>query len=1479
MRGILGLALALACCVAQAGGPNDFWTRPNGVRPWIGTKLGTEDEVPPPWTKPESSKDGYRCWGRAYAFGGAGLVTSVMSAGQELLASPIALEVNGRSMSFSVRRTTAGVSFADYELVPNETTVPLVVRLHAEFDGFLWFDVTWGGRGSAEVRDLKVRFPVKREAVIALDRCRGTRDDQPLPPGRRGEWSYNPLDEPYFWLGNDLIGMMGGIDTLRGWHLADKSRGYRLHVTDKVAELVMTVVDRAVTPETPRTFGFYVEATPTKPKNLESAALPAESLERWCQVDTIFDFKWPGYYNEDRCEKLRKLQHEGKRVFYYGSTTAVSPNTPLWERYGADWTSNSSPTSGIVKSMSKTEEGRRRGSWTRGCMNCRDFFEYKLYSAARFLNDPKYEVMDLYYDVAEPWNCRNAAHGCVWTDAFGTVCRDFQLRNSREFHKRLLRILKRKNPKGVLYGHSGPSRTPSDVFFERMVMGENYAYGVKDKESYFDVLTPDELRIKYASRSNETVIDMLPQIIRAFQMRRPERLKTYDVNDPVADRAIRHCAAYYKIYDLNIWGNAAGRFDGNQWIAADNAVTRLGPDRRYRAYYHADAPLRALESDARFLWAVFSGKGDGLLILLNDTDETVTRTLSGSMASFGVSATEGRDVFGNGTYAFADGKLTVTLPPREARFIEFRKVTFAREDPAKYWDFAELSKTPPCRVSPYAESDSEGLKALLVRGKGPNGSEAEFFCYYGVPEGKSPVGGWPGVVLVHGGGGTAYPEHVRRWTRDGFAVIALDWYNRRPTPAVTNAVPGKKASFARVDLPGGFRQDHVANVANMVLAHSLLRSFPEVDPNRTVFVGLSWGSWYGACVAAVDGRFKGCVEIYCGDKDAYRNPKGNAFFVNGRFLHAAKVPMWWAVSTNDQNVSPDTSNAGFDECATFDGCALVVDLPHSHCGFGFDSVHRMAAYYAGMEPKRLPRLGTPRIADGRLSADILDSGKGVACARIAYTTSNDPVTHKRKWKYAPAETDGRTVSAKIPKETVQCFLAAYEGNARYNDLCGTTTFVTPWRQNGPETRLSRPVNGTDKVVFLGDSVARDRAAGWAGKFAGAVNLAVPGDCADDLLCRLDHGLLDGVSPKAIVLAVGTDNASRRGNPLASPLDTILDTQSVLDRLAESNPEGKVILLPVSPWGAPPDASAQARCDIINAVLGRLADGDRILWCADGDRLTLFVEYALGRGPKPPKGLVASPSNEGPQSVRPDMRLCWLGIRPWKQKPRFRNKRAEVRASADRRYDAIWIGDSITHFWEQKGNADVFREKFGSYRVLNLGFAGDRTENLLWDILYGGYLDDVSARIVTLMIGTNNAWKDSAEEIAAGIGACLNGIREKQPQAKVLLLSLLPREVAHVRGGRDFRRKNPGVDEIMPKLMRVNELIRPLANGKDVIFVDLATVFTDAEGLPDITLLGDGTHPNAAGYQAWADAVLPLYRRILDGEGRNGPSDSSDWSMR
>ena len=427
-----------------------------------------------------------------------------------------------------------------------------------------------------------------------------------------------------------------------------------------------------------------------------------------------------------------------------------------------------------------------------------------------------------------------------------------------------------------------------------------------------------------------------------------------------------------------------------------------------------------------------------------------------------------------------------------------------------------------------------------------------------------------------------------------------------------------------------------------------------------------------------------------------------------------------------------------------------------------------------------------------------------------------------------------------------------------------------WLPRFDEKRALATHGGYD-IVFLGDSITHGwesrGAEVWAKNFAEgpykALNCGFGGDRTEHVLWRLDHGQLADLKPRVFVLMIGTNNTGHRDVETEPPTDTILGIQAILGRLEQSYPEAKVILHPIFPRGATTNDALRVRNDLINREIRAFVDGKRVLWCDFNSRLltpdgvlekTLapdllhpgaagyeiwtealkpYLDYALGRTPTVPKSAAAPaptalPSGL-PAAVTPRIKVHWLGNPKKKVPPRIRIKRAEQCANIERYYDAILIGDSSTHFWE--------REKNGNSAVFN----------------------GVHTRLITLMIGTNNTWHDSAEDIAAGIAACVKAIRGKQPQAKLLLMPILPREVAHKRGERDYTRKNG--EMVLPKQAKVNELIRPLADGKDVIWFDLTAKFLDSEGMPDINLLPDGTHPNAAGYTVWADALLPYLKEI------------------
>lgn len=65
------------------------------------------------------------------------------------------------------------------------------------------------------------------------------------------------------------------------------------------------------------------------------------------------------------------------------------------------------------------------------------------------------------------------------------------------------------------------------------------------------------------------------------------------------------------------------------------------------------------------------------------------------------------------------------------------------------------------------------LKTVYYDALPYEGKPTRVFAWIGIPEGASPSNQVPGVVLVHGGGGTAYKEWVEKWNACGYAAISI----------------------------------------------------------------------------------------------------------------------------------------------------------------------------------------------------------------------------------------------------------------------------------------------------------------------------------------------------------------------------------------------------------------------------------------------------------------------------------------------------------------------------------------------------------------------------------------------------------------------------------------------------------------------------------------------------------------------------------
>ena len=113
---------------------------------------------------------------------------------------------------------------------------------------------------------------------------------------------------------------------------------------------------------------------------------------------------------------------------------------------------------------------------------------------------------------------------------------------------------------------------------------------------------------------------------------------------------------------------------------------------------------------------------------------------------------------------------------------------------------------------------------------------------------------------------------------------------------------------------------------------------------------------------------------------------------------------------------------------------------------------------------------------------------------------------------------------------------------------------------------------------------------------------------------------------------------------------------------------------------------------------------------------------------------------------------------------------QLHASHRAKARLVFLGDSITESW---GVAPAYRDYFGKYAPLNLGIAGDTTQNVMWRIQHGA-LDGTQPKVVVILLGINNlAGGFSAEATSDGVRAVLTAVQTRLPDARVLLLGILP----------------------------------------------------------------------------------------------------------
>lgn len=187
--------------------------------------------------------------------------------------------------------------------------------------------------------------------------------------------------------------------------------------------------------------------------------------------------------------------------------------------------------------------------------------------------------------------------------------------------------------------------------------------------------------------------------------------------------------------------------------------------------------------------------------------------------------------------------------------------------------------------------------------------------------------------------------------------------------------------------------------------------------------------------------------------------------------------------------------------------------------------------------------------------------------------------------------------------------------------------------------------------------------------------------------------------------------------------------------------------------------------------------------------------------------------------------------------------SQVASFNDRDADIIFIGDSITQGWLGKGK-DVWNANFAPRNALDFGISGDQTQHVLWR-MENYPIGRLHPKVAVILIGTNNQ-ANSPAEIAAGVSAVITKTQTMFPGIRIILNSIMPNL-------RDNER-----------MMAADAILRSYDNGKTIFYLDLVPLMTPVgdnwKGLGP-----DHLHPDASGYQLWADALLPLLNKLLPPE--------------
>ena len=260
--------------------------------PWWGNKLGVSDKPLPEWDPVTIEGNVAKVSLRQIRLNGSGLPESVVSAGEEVLAGPVHLDLRSDGRAVSLRPEKGAVEVIqhtparyDWQGSLSSDGLSVNTRAYLEFDGMMWFDVTLKPAGEkAGIDALELRIPYRQDAADLVHWWSGRRNFRDpkrvhigaLPEGEGVLFRSNDastvslLDEmrgsfiPYVMLTGDRRGMAWFAENDRGWTQSRETPAISITRKGETVTLILRVISKRVELSAERTFSFGLHPIPVR---------------------------------------------------------------------------------------------------------------------------------------------------------------------------------------------------------------------------------------------------------------------------------------------------------------------------------------------------------------------------------------------------------------------------------------------------------------------------------------------------------------------------------------------------------------------------------------------------------------------------------------------------------------------------------------------------------------------------------------------------------------------------------------------------------------------------------------------------------------------------------------------------------------------------------------------------------------------------------------------------------------------------------------------------------------------------------------------------------------------------------------------------------------------------------------------------------------------------------------------------------------